>query len=178
MPASNLIKVQMEKRLALVEYLDSRGWSQQRIADEIGVSQPRVSQYLKRIADRYIRQQMLSHKRKLAMKKERLRRQRKTLWDAWDKSWQDKEKRTSETISGKGQGKGRKKATHAVERRLPAVEIQRLILENEKEDSRLDNLYPGSKTELTGPEGRPIEFIEVPEIIEVVRVAPTKSPTG
>jgi hypothetical protein len=146
-------KALREQRLALVADLDARDWSQSEMAAELGVTQQQISRDLQKLIKRYQAEQAATRKRMVARKKERMRRQLKTLKEAWDKSWKDQEQQISETVievcaGGKDNKKERKKAILRRQVRLPQVEIQRLIFDIERDLSKLDALYPDEEAAL------------------------------
>ncbi len=96
--AAPKIKTATEKEAVFAEVakLDRRGYSQPRIAQLVGVSQPRVSMMLKELRQKYAKTQMAATADSVAEKLEQFREARAELWEAWEKSKKDHERRVEE----------------------------------------------------------------------------------
>lgn len=139
-PGPKLTKTEREAVKARVAHLDRLGWNQFQIARDVGVSQPMVGQYLKRIREDYKKQQFGSRDELLAKQMESLAWTKKEVSEAWELSKQDREKHVSETTMTEAGTTQKEKDER--EGRLPASEYQRLYLEALEKENKLLGLIP------------------------------------
>lgn len=112
--------------LEKVAKMDRRGYTQRQIGDELGVSQPMVSEYLKWIRERYKTYQMESREINVAEKLAQYREMRMEAWTAWERSKEDivreiEDDTTTETSS-------KIKTVRMIEGRLPSNEYLTTII--------------------------------------------------
>ncbi len=140
---------QREEIMAKVAQMDRRGYHQWDIAWALGVSQPMVGQYLKRIRERYKQEQFGSREQLLSEKIHQYREVRREAWEAWEESRKDREKTTTETTDN-DRGSATK-VKEEKEGRLPASEYLRLYqdaLKAERELLGIDPEAPAPGTEV------------------------------
>lgn len=123
--------------------MDRQGYNQYEIGEAVGLSQPRVSSYLKEIRERYNRS-IIQEREALVKESESTYRDiMREAWLAWEKSKRDARKHVDEEMTpvsaGKGRGgKGYNKSVDTVEGRIPAVGFLNVIRECR---DAIDDLY-------------------------------------
>jgi predicted transcriptional regulator len=85
-----------EKVIERVAELDRQGWTGYAIAEEIGVSRPMVSIYLKKVRQRYLDDQLEHRAGLVAEKRAQYKEVRRHAWACFWKSQEDKEKTVEE----------------------------------------------------------------------------------
>jgi predicted transcriptional regulator len=88
----------LEATLQRVAEMDRRGYSQYEIAREVGVRQPTVSEYLKKIRKRYVESMLEDRKEMVAEKLEQYREVRRVAWEAYMRSLDPATKRVVERM--------------------------------------------------------------------------------
>lgn len=86
--------------------LRSRGWSQQRIADELGVTQSAVSRLLGRVERRELRRMSASVERIKVVQSAQLEYVADEALAAWERSKTPRKRAASKRAVGEGQGEG------------------------------------------------------------------------
>jgi predicted transcriptional regulator len=133
-------KTQRQEDLVKVAQMDRKGYTQERIAKEMGVCQAQICYDLKRLREKYAAQQHMEMQASIWEKVAQYRMIREEAWDAWERSKQDYTKEYYEKV-GEPDGQGgqkveRLKLVKTVEGRLPNNEYMRTIvmcLEKESE---------------------------------------------
>ena len=155
MAAPKRTPTEREAALTEVARLDRRGASQREIAARLGVCHQQVSYDLRTIRARYAKETQAEHAALVAEKIAQFREQRLELWDAWERSKEDKTRSVKEKVTDlvdradKGEDVRedvkKLKAVLTTEGRLPEASYQRLILDNLREEAELRSLYPSKK---------------------------------
>jgi hypothetical protein len=168
---------QREADLEKAAKMDRRGFTQQQIADELGVHRTQIEYDLKALRKRYAATQLSETGEAVSEKVEQLREVRAEAWLAWERSKQDKEKRVNEKVtepaepsqSGAAGDASPKTVREEIQRvkdvittegRLPANEYLRTIIDSLAEECKLRGLVK-EHLEITGKGGKPIEFVEI-----------------
>lgn len=108
MAANKHTPTQLEEVKAKVAKLDRMGWTQWRIAREVGVSQPQVSMYLKSIREEYQERRFHDRDAKVNEVLAALRDVREEAYEALLRSKEDARRRTKETLKPGKPPKARK----------------------------------------------------------------------
>jgi hypothetical protein len=135
-----------EDVLDRVAELDRRGYSQRMIADDVGVSQPTVGDYLKTIRARYIERQMEHRGAQVAEKRLQYRELRQAAWLAWERSKDDATRVVQE--AGESPGGANSKTVTTTEGRLPAVHYLQLVFSCLKAERELLGLDQPTKIDM------------------------------
>lgn len=138
-------RLKREKALEETERLHLRGWSQNKIAKKLGVSQPQVCQDIKTIRERYKQEQMEHRAVYVREKINQLRVVMDEAWEAWERSKRDALKKVEEegTTGEGGYSKTRKEKA----RKDPANEYLKTIVECLKQERELLGLDEPTKVD-------------------------------
>ncbi len=134
---AHLSKTDRERVKARVAELDRQGWSQAKIAEQIGKTQPMVCIYLKHIRQEYKRTQIKNRKVLIATKVQQLNDVMKEAWQSWYLSKQDFVKRGK-----KKRANGQIEQTIVKELRTGASEYLSVVLNCLKEQIDLLGIKP------------------------------------
>jgi len=170
-----------DQQLEDIHVLSCRGFSQSQIARQVGLSQPQISRDLEEIDKIICPHDATERARRRARLLSKMRHAEKELWDAWERSKQDKETSTKEKVLLAGNasghaGKGGKTAKNANERNKASIKSEGR-LPNSNYMGQLNKLWD-REAKLLGmnePETHDILVKQV-QFIEIVRPAP-KQPT-
>jgi hypothetical protein len=88
--APHRTRTEREGHYAEISRLDRRGWTQQQIADELGISRAQVGFDLVKIRKRYLEMANLHAGEKIGEQLAAFRDLRKEAWEAWDASWRER----------------------------------------------------------------------------------------
>lgn len=149
---------QREQDLAELLRLLRRGWTQRQAAERLGVAPSQIAYDWKVLLKRLQVEQMGDTEALRNQKVEQLLEVRREAWEAWERSKQDRERRTAETITeteGGGQpaGQTRTKAVKQVEGRLPEDAYLRTVIMTIQEEAKLDGCAAPLKIAPTTPDG-------------------------
>ena len=162
--------VQRNNQLDEIHRLSCRGFSQREIARKMNLSQSQISRDLEAIA-RIISPQNATEKAKRRdMLLAEMRHGKRELWDAWDRSKQDKETSTKEKVLSEGHAGKRGKAAN--ERTKASIRSEGR-LPNRAYMSELNKIWE-KEAKMLGmnePEKHDI-LVEQVKFIEIVRPAP------
>jgi predicted transcriptional regulator len=136
-----------EKVIERVAELDRQGWTGYAIAEEVGVSRPMVSIYLKRIRQRYLAEQVGHRAEQVAEKCAQYKEVRRRAWECFWKSWEDKDKTVEEEALRKAAEDAANGEYHSSmmlvkrvtskEGRLPASEYLNVVINTLKAEREL-----------------------------------------
>jgi len=87
-----------DQQLEDIHVLSCRGFSQSQIARQVGLSQPQISRDLEEIDKIICPHDATERARRRARLLSKMRHAEKELWDAWERSKQDKETSTKEKV--------------------------------------------------------------------------------
>lgn len=171
------VKLNRQQRITRVAWLHRRGWTQEQIAAEVGVTQAQVSRDLKLARGFYKSLAAGEVKELIEERTEQYRDTLRELWAAWERSKQDAvkvveerqpeeecvscdgtgkrvsakgEERTCGSCKGKGTVGGLIKVVKTVEGRLPDAAYANQILRVLDQLTALQGLEPAKKMRVTG----------------------------
>jgi hypothetical protein len=160
-------KAQRESDLLFIERLWLRKKTHAQIAEELNkvrpytLSRQQVAFDCKKLLDRWRKDSA----EMIAAAKTReltgLDEQERELWEAWEKSKLDAERKTVEQTDGDGEGGKRNRASVTKEGQCGDAVYQRLILDIRDRRAKLLGLDEPTKTELSGTVGQVL--IELPD---------------
>lgn len=167
---------QRELDLARMVKLLRRGLSKTQIAEQLGVSRGQIVYDWKQVLARLQADRDKDAKATVAAKLEEYREVKAEAWAAWERSKEDKERRTAETVtetSGGGEppGQSRTKAVKQIEGRLPDHDYLNTVLKCLEAERELEGLDPPKKLRLGGEDGGPIQ-VTVVEVLKPPEPAP------
>jgi len=172
---------QRDNQLDEIHELSCRGYTQAQIGARLGLSQSQICRDLEKIAVMLSPKDATERAQRRARLLSKMRHAEKELWDAWERSKQDKETSTKEKVLLPGcasghAGKGGKTAKTANERNKASIKSEGR-LPNSTYMGQLNKLWD-REAKLLGmnePETHDILVKQV-QFIEIVRPAP-KQPT-
>lgn len=135
--------------LAEMIHLARRGWSQDRIAEKMGVSQPLVCKELKAVYTKMAEQQKMDTEALIQQKLDRLGYICTEALDAWDKSKGDKESEVEEETTSDMRGNSTK-TKRTREGRLPDPSYLNIATDCIKQESNLQALNPAKEVTIKG----------------------------
>jgi len=171
-----------DQQLEDIHVLSCRGFSQSQIARQVGLSQPQISRDLEEIDKIICPHDATERARRRARLLSKMRHAEKELWDAWERSKQDKETSTKEKVLMPGHasghaGRGGKTAKTANERNKASIKSEGR-LPNSTYMGQLNKIWDREAMLLgmNEPEQHDVLVKQV-QFIEIVRPAP-KPGTG
>lgn len=135
--------------LAEIIHLARRGWSQDRIAEKLGLSQPLVCRELKAVYAKMAEQQKMDTEVLIQQKLDRLGYICTEALDAWDKSKEDKEGEVEEETTSDLRGNSTK-TRRTKEGRLPDPSYLNIATDCIKQESNLQALNPAKEVTIKG----------------------------
>lgn len=143
--------------------LDRKGYTQQEIAKKVGISQPMVCKYLKKIRDEYAKATILTHDGKIQDMISRKLMLVKEAYEAFERSGEDKvriEEEETEFDEESAYNVGSKKKKVVREGRIPDERFLRLIRDVLKDISQLTGM---ATTEIAATPQERFDFLELAE---------------
>src|SRR6516164_5657438 len=172
---------QRDNQLDEIHELSCRGFTQAQIGARLGLSQSQICRDLEKIAVMLSPKDATERAQRRARLLSKMRHAEKELWDAWERSKQDKETSTKEKVLLAGNasghaGKGGKRAKTANERNKASIKSEGR-LPNSTYTGQLNKIWDREAVLLgmNEPETHDILVKQV-QFIEIVRPAP-KQPT-